>query len=194
MADVDAEPAVSDAHTATIEHIAQISGKMRILYDRQVDAEMQVIHRIACDFESGRIGPHELYAAFARLRAVAATGFVKRWNARFSDPYNTRRMIHMHLHLPDLDGNWRGPFPLAPDEIAPPTGQSVVYVLFDDANAPCYVGSSEQFRTRLKNHERDGKPVTRWLAYPCSDREAAYLLEEKLLREHRPYLNKRVSR
>lgn len=45
-----------------------------------------------------------------------------------------------------------------------------------------------------KAHIRDGKSCARWLAYPCADREAAYVLEGQLLRERKPYLNRRVGR
>lgn len=185
---------MTDAYDDTLQHIALINAKLRTLYDCQAEAETQIIHRIACDFEAGRIGTRELYDVFMRLKATAADGFNKRWSARFPDQYNAHRMRYVYLNLPDPDGNWRGLFPLGPTEVAPPAGQSVVYVLFDAANAPCYVGSTEHLRARLKNHADNGKQFARWLAYPCADREAAYLLEERLLSEHKPYLNRRCGR
>jgi hypothetical protein len=57
---------------------------------------------------------------------------------------------------------------------------------------PCYVGSTEQFSVRLGQHTE--KPWESWLAYPCDSREAAYVLEVKLLTEHKPYLNRKVGR
>ncbi|MBL1120211.1 GIY-YIG nuclease family protein [Streptomyces sp. 110] len=70
----------------------------------------------------------------------------------------------------------------------------VVYALFDARNDPCYLGSTDQFRTRIGKHVKDGKVFTSWQAYPCPDREAAYVLEDRLLKERLPSLNKKASR
>jgi predicted GIY-YIG superfamily endonuclease len=68
-----------------------------------------------------------------------------------------------------------------------------VYVLFDAAGEPCYIGSTQNFRERARVH-RTGIAYERWVAYPCTDREAAYELETRLLKEHKPYRNKKRGR
>ncbi len=91
-------------------------------------------------------------------------------------------------------GSWFGECPLNDGEPLPPKWTCVVYVLFDHENVPCYVGSTNQFRQRVKRHAYDGKRFVRWVAYPCADREAAFDLEVKLLAEHKPYLNVKAGR
>lgn len=182
------------AYDATLQHISLINTKLCRLLTVQAQAENQLIHRMASDYEAGRIGLREVYEAYVQTKPMSVDGFTKRWDARMPERLQARRVYHLGSNLPDIDGNWRGLCPLSPREPAPPNGQSVVYVLFDAENVPCYVGSSEQFRTRLKNHVRDGKPVASWAAYPCADREAAYVLEERLLRERKPYLNRKAGR
>lgn len=67
-------------------------------------------------------------------------------------------------------------------------------MLFDEANVPCYVGSTKRLSDRLRQHKKDGKPFVRWQAHPCRDRDHAYELEVRLLEQHLPYLNKKASR
>jgi hypothetical protein len=93
---------------------------------------------------------------------------------------------HWHDSLP----NWVSYTPSEENPL-PRRGQSVVYVFYDTANTPCYVGSTGDFPKRLKWHLKDRKPVVVWIAFPCSSRDAAYALEDCLLKQHMPYLNKR---
>lgn len=79
-------------------------------------------------------------------------------------------------------------------EPAPPVGVSVVYVLFDVWNEPAYVGSTQDFRVRLAVHRKEKPGLLTWTAFPCADREAAYVLENRLLKEYKPHLNKKASR
>ena len=59
---------------------------------------------------------------------------------------------------------------------------------------PLYVGSTHVFAERVKRHYIDGKPVKFWQAYLCSDREAAYQMEDRLLKEHMPVMNRKAGR
>lgn len=97
------------------------------------------------------------------------------------------------FYLPDRDEEYgrSGPAQLAADDARPPTGQAVAYVLYDGLE-PVYIGSTGHFSARLARHRRD-KTFDRWTAYPCADREAAYLLEDQLLAERFPPLNRRRS-
>lgn len=92
------------------------------------------------------------------------------------------------------DGTWRGEWPLAGSDSLPANGACVVYVLYDTPNEPCYVGSTQNIRARLKRHRMDGKEFAWWSAFGCADREAAYRLEERLLSEWQPYLNRKRTR
>jgi hypothetical protein len=97
-------------------------------------------------------------------------------------------------HVPNSpDGTWHGTWPLHGGSF-PSYGMCVVYVLYDHANAPCYVGSTQNLKVRLKWHAGDGKAFRQWTAFRCADRAAAYALEDRLLAEHKPYLNKKAAR
>lgn len=191
---------VLDSYASTLDHIKLISAKRAEmaakLQQAQLEAEGQLVHRIANDYATGHLTDRELCEAYDAYRAVAIQGFSSIWNA--SMPFSVVQMQHMKTRLRREDrcaaGSWSGCFPFVDEEATPPYQFSVVYVLFDAENIPCYVGSTENFRSRVRAHARDGKRFVRWSAHPCADREAAYQLEDRLLREHKPYLNRRVGR
>lgn len=185
-------------HAATLQHIDLLNAKIAKLTHAQVLAELQVLTRLSADHRAGRIDIEELFEMFQWFKARDVGGFIHRWNEHFEGEYQSRRIRHTRDRVlrtrPDDDGNWRGTWPMPDRAPAPPFGQSVVYVLFDAENVPCYVGSSEQLRTRLRAHDSDGKQFVHWLAYPCRDRQDAFELEDRLLREHKPYLNRKARR
>jgi hypothetical protein len=69
---------------------------------------------------------------------------------------------------------WRGSMPLA--------GDCVVYSLFNTDSVQVYIGSTDDFRGRLREHLRDKPDVTSWTALLCDTRTAAYDLEDELLK------------
>lgn len=70
----------------------------------------------------------------------------------------------------------------------------VVYVLYGANAEPIYCGSTEHFRQRLKAHHREGKEFVAYRAVRCADRERAFALEDRLLKQSCPPLNRRASR
>lgn len=188
----------SAPYSASFQHIQLVSDKRERLITAQLDAENQVLHRIATDYRAGRITKDDLCEIWLEFREIAMSGYSKRWKAAMPEAsvghlhaYLKRRETD-HLYAPDDDGNWRGEYPIPVNHPYPRTGTNVVYVLYDADNVPCYVGSTKKFHTRLTHHARDGKVFVRWLAYPCKSRADAYALESRLLRERKPYLNKRT--
>ncbi|MBX6386536.1 MAG: GIY-YIG nuclease family protein [Microbispora sp.] len=185
-------------YTASLQHVDLLAAKIANLTLAQIDTEEQVIHRIASDYRAGRIDIEQVLEHYLWLKERAASGFMFRWNRHMPDNASAKRIRHtVHTrrrHTPGPDGIWRGAYPFGDTERYPRTPTPVVYVLFDAANEPCYVGSTADFRGRAKAHHKEGKPFVRWMAYPCADREAAYRLEERLQREHLPYLNRKVGR
>lgn len=203
--EIEPDGAALEPYEATLFHIELIRNKVNKLLAAQIDAERQLLHRAGRDYVAGRLSNAGLVALYHRYRDTVFPEdedgqrrfTVKRpsvsglWNEAF--PITSDKVAYLGMYVPNgPHGSWEGEYPLgyAP---RPPDGQSVVYVLFDEANVPCYVGSTQRFKGRLQAHERD-KKFRRWVAYPCTDREAAYQLEERLLREHKPYLNKKASR
>lgn len=183
------------SYEGTLQHVELLHGKRRKLRDVQVQAEEQLIHRVASDFNSGRLSLKELYEFYLRFRAAAVEGFTHRWDSEMPiTATKVRGEAERYLRdQPSPDGTWTGTYPLG-SQGTPPDYTSVIYVLFDPKNVPCYVGSTYRFRDRMKAHRKAGKNFDCWVAYQCSDREAAYQLEERLLREHKPYLNKKACR
>lgn len=177
-----------------LEHIRRLSAKRQRLELAQVDAELQFCQHAAREWSAGRLDYAELYRLYRTFRELALSGFGQRWVAAVG--ITAAEMYHRGRHLPNsTDGqSWVGVAPLPPGDTCPPAGVSVVYVLYDAELVPCYIGSTGGFRDRLKQHLKDGKPAARWVAYPCDSREAAYVLEDRLLREHKPYCNRRAAR
>lgn len=197
----DTTPAVAAPYAATLQHIELLADRRTRLLQAQYDAERQVIHRIATDYQEGRLTLAELIELYELMRKICQEQMpTQRIGVRWEEgmPFGISKMRaeaqKQIWHAPNSDGNWTGTNPLGEGETYPAKGQSVVYVLFDDKNEPCYVGSSQSFKSRLRAHRSDGKPFVRWAAYPCADREAAYVLEDRLLKEHKPYLNGRAGR
>ena len=193
---------------ATRDHIAVMSEKIFNLRQKQMDAEEAFLHRVKTLYA-------EEVFTISDLRDIAERWapcyFEKDWEDRWEQAGLPSLSSLMDLWVADLKytrngphGSWTNYDPRwsdsLPDWISatpsddnpmPPRGQSVVYILYDGSSTPCYVGSSGDFPARLKWHLKNGKPVVVWIAYPCDSREAAYALEDRLLKQYMPYLNKK---
>lgn len=178
---------------STLQHLGLLDARRRRLVEAQTEAEEQLFHRIGAMRQNDQLTDAELQEIFNRCRTVRTAGMTSRWDAHIDIPW--RRLLHGGRHLPNgPEGTWIGVAPLPPDDNAPRSGVAVVYVLFGEDNEPCYVGSTADLRTRLKAHLKDGKAFVRWQAYPCKTREAAFVLEERLLAERMPRLNRKTGR
>lgn len=185
---------------ATYQHISLLRRKQEILRSSQIAAEEQFLCRLGQLYSAREITEVELAFMYRSYADFAVPGFLKRWQENVPVPpqrvqYILRDMKTTERHAPNgPNGTWHGSWPLAHGDRVPMYNTCVVYVLYDAANAPCYVGSTQHLSSRLKGHHKDGKAFAAWTAFPCADREAAYQLEEKLLAEHQPYLNKKRYR
>lgn len=193
------DAAVQAGLSATYEHIGLLRRKQETFRASQVAAEEQFLHRVGALYAAGALdaaGLRLVYEAYARL---ALPGLTRRWDTAVPVTVKQVRDLRQHLrhaerNAPNVPGGtWRGTWPLDAGPV-PRDGTPAVYVLYDEASQPCYVGSTLRLRARLQQHRRDLKPFTSWTASRCADREAAYRLEERLLAEHQPYLNKRRTR
>lgn len=186
--------------SATYDHITLLRGKQERLRAAQIAAEEQFLHRAGQLYADSQLSEADLAFVYRAYAGSALPGLMKRWEANIPVPAGRMQYILRHLetldrHAPNMpDGTWQGTWPLAADDRVPAYGTCVVYVLYDAANEPCYVGSTQDLSARLKVHHKDRKPLARWTAFACADREAAYQLEERLLAEFQPYLNKRRGR
>lgn len=180
---------MSESVEATMQHVEQLASKISTLDQARAASIDQLTYRIKQEYRAGTLSIHDLLAAYERLKANAGPRWSKAWyGLELPGPAAMRSLIAAIPNGPN--GSWYGVGRIpSVDHPMPTNGQSVVYVLYDAENQPCYVGSSEQFRIRLKAHIKDGKPVTYWTAFPCPDRDAAYRLEDRLLKQYKPYLN-----
>lgn len=178
---------------ATIQHVEMLREKEQKLEAARHEAENQFLHRVGSAFRCGEINHAQLIAVFDRYRTLSVVGRATRWDNHIDIQWKS--MAHLARQIPNgPEGSWIGEYPFTEDTSAPKSDIAVVYILFDADNDPCYVGSTSAFRTRMAHHRRDGKQFVRWQAHPCRDREHAYELEDRLLKEHLPRLNQKASR
>jgi hypothetical protein len=80
---------------------------------------------------------------------------------------------------------WKGHWPLHRGERFPPTGQFVVYVLFDADTHPIYVRGTNRGARQFAGYQASRKRYLSWMAFGCVDRAEADILEARLLRRLR---------
>lgn len=179
--------------STTFQHIGLIQAKEERLADARRNALHQVLHRIGSDYNTGNLTHRELCTAFLAVRGQKLRGAMNAWDDIVG--ISSKRLIQLAKQLPNgPENSWTGDYPIPADAPRPISGIPVVYVLFDDANEPCYVGSTDKFSARMNVHAKSGKRFVRWQAYGCDDRDHAYRLEDRLLKQHKPYLNRKASR
>lgn len=193
MHNEDLPEALHASLAATLQHITLIQDRENRLVRARKQAMEQAIHRIATEYRTGGLTYTQLCSALVAVRATQQQGAMRLWDDVVGVPW--KRLAQYAKRLPNgPEGSWIGEYPIPADAPIPIYGISVVYVLFDEVNQPCYVGSTNKFSPRMTAHEKDGKRFVRWQAHPCEDREHAYLVEDRLLRQHKPYLNRKASR
>jgi hypothetical protein len=187
-----------DALAATAGHIDMIQSKLEKLHDAREEAWAQLLTAAGRMYRAGEIDATQLQQFHRDMRDSYGSGFSKLWTQHAPIPGN--KLMHVaerERRIAQQSGVkvWNGGFPLGFEQLIPDQGIAVVYMLLDHFNVPAYVGSTESFRQRMKPHLAKWPGVfANWTAWRCPDREAAYVLEDRLLREHLPYLNKKASR
>jgi len=189
---------MTTSYEASSQHVELIANKIKALEKRQVEAEDQLFASISRDYRSGALDLVDLVAVHRSLRVYLRPGYSKRWHGAGLPSVNRLNTYVDLRHRFVMNGpggnSWVGEYPIGAEEPRPDYGVSVVYVLYGSDNKPVYVGSTSAFIPRVNTHARDGKKFVAWMAVPCRDREHAYELEVKLLRQSMPPLNRRVGR
>ncbi|MFJ2007960.1 GIY-YIG nuclease family protein [Streptomyces chartreusis] len=181
----------SAAYAANLQHIKLLQDKQKSLAVAQEKAEDQILHHYGSGYRCGDISITELLEFFDAYRDLETPRWSRRWNEHVPLPYQTCSL----LHPPNGPHHtWIGNWPCPEDAPTPLKGVAVVYILFNEGNEPCYVGSTQRFRTRMNDHVKQGKVFVQWQAFPCPDRESAYELEDRLLKERLPHLNRKAGR
>lgn len=178
------------SYAATEQYIQLIRGKRAQLERVQIDAERQFITCVAREHAAGRVSWTELIRVHRFLREGALPGWYQRWQEEL--PYSAHELKRMEaIHETE---EWSGVgMDVYNDPGRPPKGAYVVYLLCDDTGEPIYVGSTQSFANRLSHHRRD-KVWASWRAYRCDNRQHAYEVESRFLRQYKPRLNKQGAR
>lgn len=189
------------ALAASAQHAAAIERKLARLIAAKRDTWDQMLVGASRAHLAGRLTIEDLQALLDDMRTAYGPGYTTVWNATM--PVAANKVPHLVARRAKerreaAFKTWSGSFPLegADDpQRVPPKRVPVVYVLFDATNEPVYVGSTADFRTRIRGHHIiDEHDVRHWMAWRCTDREHAYEEEERLLRTHKPRLNVRTTR
>lgn len=190
---------------SSIEHLTRAGKRIETLRTTIRDTEEQIAHRMGVAVRFGTMSYDEACQVIAEVKRYLEPGWMKRWEEHSGLP------IAKMNHAISADGRldprfernetwgWSGTYshdgyPSKTSFPRPAKGVSVVYILFAGDGTPLYVGSTHVFAERVKRHYIDGKPVKFWQAYLCSDREAAYQMEDRLLKEHMPVMNRKAGR
>ncbi|MFI5688427.1 GIY-YIG nuclease family protein [Streptomyces sp. NPDC051636] len=137
------------AYAATLQKIELLQREQKRLAEAQEKAEIQILQRYGAGYRCGDITITELLEFFHAYRALETPRWSLRWNEHISLPHQTCLL----LHPPNGPGHtWVGAWPCSEDAPTPLKGVAVVYILFDERNEPCYVGSTQRFRTRMNDH------------------------------------------
>ena len=182
---------------ATASHIATIQAKLATLTRAKHDAWEQLLVATARLYAAGDLGARDLLTLLDEMRHGYGPGFTRVWDANMPIQSNRLRWVAEREEFNSPTGpfrTWEGEFPTHSWKFMPALGVPVVYVLYDSAREPIYVGSTEQFRLRMRVHQRTKPEATFWRAQLCDSREHAYEMEDRLLKEHKPRLNKKAAR
>lgn len=189
----------AESLASTLQHVEAMQRRIARLIAAREEALRQAAHRATTAHDSGDLSLDELADWYAAYREIvkpspgrAHDGWTGMWPRARELATNVHKRRASVVYRRNEAYGWSGPAPLLADSPRPRAGEAVVYVLYA-ATEPVYVGSTQYFKGRLAAHLRD-KTFDRWLAYPCADREAAYALEDELLRDRFPLLNRRRGR
>ncbi len=183
---------------ATAGHIDLVQSKVDRLMAVREDSWRQLLTAVGRLYRDGTVSAVHLLQFHRDMRHAYGAGFTKVWDSCIDIRSSKLRWVverEQRVAAQRDVASWWGTFPVDGNYDFPEKTIAVVYVLFDFMDVPAYVGSTDQFKERMKAHKRERPGMfARWVAYPCEDREAAYQLEEQLLRANLPYLNRKVTR
>lgn len=163
---------------ATKAQIAALSSELDEQYDAYVD-QMKSFDR------------SDLLLAVHGLRALHGDGYSTRLEGAGFEATTVKAIeAKVRGRYNDGDGKWRGCWPLREEDPRPAPRTWVVYKLLA-GDELLYIGSTGDFRTRLKAHERD-KSFDFWHAAECASERHCRDLETALIDRYRPPLNRMI--
>jgi predicted GIY-YIG superfamily endonuclease len=177
-----------------IDDLDRLAQEANDLERRREAAEQALLDRMA----QAELSKDDLADVYLAVRHSVTSQFSQRWNTRLPTSMTAAasRAAHrgrrMARAVPNGPGGayWTGTIPLRMPDPMPMLGTAVVYVLYDNLNQPCYLGSTSALQARLACHLREGRAFVHWMAIPCQNRKDAYDLEAKMLKELKLPMNK----
>lgn len=192
---------------ATASHLVIVQRQLDKLAKVKDESWAQLIAGTKRLYLSGKLGMPELCAIASTMKDQYGHGFTKIWDPGMPMQVSYAKLViwargveserkNAEFNRPNGPGplSWNGHFPLSKDQPMPQRGHAVVYVLFDEANVPSYVGSTENWWARMADHQKFKSGLKNWVAHLCRDREHAFTEEDRLLKEHMPRMNVRRGR
>lgn len=154
----------------------------------------RLIKQTARLWTSGQLTPTDLLGRYIELRDNHLPGFERQWLQAFPG-ITYERLVRTagDILVAAAEGEWSGAWPVSPTDPIPRPRHPVAYVLTDPDGQPAYVGSTDKFLNRMRNHHRDGRNPASWWAVSCTSREEAYRVEQRLIDQLKPYLNQRQA-
>jgi hypothetical protein len=151
------------------QHIRLLQNKRRTLTDALVGAELQFLAALSRERDAGFITWRDLRAAHATLAPGRLRGLEARWmDAIGISPENV--VAHTEWEPIGSGKVWKGHWPLHRSERFPPTGQYVVYMLFDADTHPMYVRGTNRCAHQFASLRVSSKRHMTWMAFACVDR------------------------
>ncbi|MFF0822465.1 GIY-YIG nuclease family protein [Micromonospora haikouensis] len=187
-----------------VDRIAELHQQVLRVQRLQEQAQAALLLRMKFKLDGGAMDMDQVTDVYMKARDVLSPGFHDQLKAILGPAATgiygkahhkrVREAKKARANPNGPGGTWVGTYPFDQYCPMPPKGTPVVYFLYDAADTQVYAGSSSELQKRLVGHARQGKVFVRWSAVPCSDREAAYKLEDQLLRDHKLPLNVRAGR
>jgi hypothetical protein len=161
-----------------VQHIRLLQNKRQTLTDALVGAELQFLAALRRECDAGQPTWRELRDAYATLAAGRLRGLEARWmDAIGVSPEKV--VANAKWEAIGAGEVWTGHWPLHRGETFPPTGQCVVYVLFDADTHPIYVRGTNRCSRRFADHHAHRTAYSSWMAQACVDRAEASELEAR---------------
>ena len=153
-----------------------------------LSAELQFVAVLRDAYQSGEMTWAQLRDAYSLLSAVGLPGLQARWMDAVPVSPETVVLNARREAAGGPGGVWTGHRPLHRGEYYPPTGQWVVYVLFDVGRHPVYVRSTNRCSQRFADHRAQGKRWSSWTACAVGSAEA-YEVQARFTRRYQTNLN-----
>jgi len=169
---LEAGMSLSDSLRASALHIELLQDKRVRLGDALMSAELQFLAALRREDVAGQITWAQLRDAYSILSAGRLRGLRARWLDAIGVSPEEVILNAKRSAAGGASGLWSGHLPLLHGEYYPPTGQSVVFVLFDPHRHPIHVSNTDRCSERFAELRAQGNRWSSWTAHAVDKAEA----------------------